>query len=216
MEHFPLCSNWVTGPSWPWGHGHACCYHHFPHLQKPTPTTPPSYTHSTTVKSSPLHLLWYKKLIVVCCLLIVYWSSGSQLTIPLQTASPPCPCMGIVDEFGGQSYRLYRSMVGCWGKDWCHVGTWGTQLDGAIAVRTTLGGENSILSLGGAPHKFLAGIRANQNSANVGAYTPAGMTTPRWDIFRFWRCSFRNLCTRCGPPWQRCERGFVILQPGLA
>jgi len=124
----------------------ACCYHHFPHLQKPSPTTPPSYTHSTTVKSSPLHLLWYKKLIVVCCLLIVYWSSGSQLTIPLQTASPPCPCMGIVDEFGGQSYRLYRSMVGCWGKDWCHVGTWGTQLDGAIAVRTTLGGENSILS----------------------------------------------------------------------
>ena len=130
------------------GHGHEGMAKHAAIIISPTfrnPPPPPSYTHSTTFKSLLLHLLWYKKLIVVCCLLIVYWSSGSQLTIPLQTASPSCPCMGIVDEFGGQSYRLYCSMVGCWGKDWCHVGTWGTQLDGAIAVRTTLGGENSIL-----------------------------------------------------------------------
>jgi hypothetical protein len=76
--------------------------------------------------------------------------------------------------------------------------------------------EVKFISIRGAAHLFLAGIRANPKSANVAVRAPTGMTPLRRDMYRFPRWKGCNSWAGRGPPWQPCESSSAILNLSLA
>jgi hypothetical protein len=105
--------------------------------------------------------------------------------------------------FDGCADRWCCSMVGCWGKEWCHVGMWGSLIACRTTFCTTRGGENwSLLAV---TQELLARIRVNQNSANDTAFAIVCVMPQRWDMYRFPRSRGRNYNVGHGPPRHQCE-----------
>jgi len=111
--------------------------------------------------------------------------------------------------FDGCADRWCCSMVGCWGKEWCHVDMWGS----LIACPTEVPYDArrwKFISVGGATQELLARIRGNRNSANVEC------APLRWDMYWFPRSRWRNSNVGRSLPRDQCERGLAILNLGLA
>jgi hypothetical protein len=129
----------------------------------------------------------------VCCVLIFYWSCGSQLTIPAQT--PHHDAWGLLAHSAANLRRTRRPLVlfnGCvLGKGLmpCRLGrdAAGRSNCHPYDTRTV-----KFISVGGAAHLFLAGIRANPKSANDTARALVCITPYRRDMYRF-------------PSWRECN-----------
>ena len=106
-------------------------------------------------------------------------------------------------------------MVGSWGKDWCHVGMWGSLI---AFVRPSVPHEEvKFISVGGgATQELLAGIRASQNYTKDTAFALVCVMPYRRDMYWFPRAQGSNSCAGSDLPRHQCEGDRRFGNLGLA